>query len=500
MHHLPISKLEIDLKNYKRIERINKGGFGTIHKVQDIRTGHYYAAKVIDCCSDLETDEEMIDREIGILIYSKHPTIIKFIGYSKQDFLGDPNITLILEFAINGSLLDLLTNIQRGHGPHFYTNTNKQIILVGISRGMKYLHERNIIHRDLKPGNILLDDYFHPHITDFGLSKVFDPIHPSNQSKFGGTIAYMAPELIEGKKYDHKADVYSFGIMMYEIVTDDFSYPEMHNRKFNDFKFVQKVLYENYRPTFKIPIKHSIKKLIEQCWSKDPRERPTFEEIYAKLSSFEDEFLLYDVEVEEVKVYVEDINKVIDGTDHILNRNKKLKQEKRTMKIKFEEEKRTNKIKHEEEKEMITIKHEEEKEKMKIKHEEEKEMIKRKLEEEKRRIKRKLEEENQQLKKERELNYKKIEKLEYENQILKRNKEQQTKEINLIKPYIDKFQKESMLITKFCVKIEYGSKYINKLQGITYFLNMQYMYSVFAFITIYNCKSLQKFVKTLQKL
>ena len=71
----------------------------------------------------------------------------------------------------------LLKKIQEYNGPKDYTNTSRQIILVGVARGMKYLHDRNIIHRDLKTDNILLDEDFHPRITDFGLSKFFETGH-----------------------------------------------------------------------------------------------------------------------------------------------------------------------------------------------------------------------------------------------------------------------------------------------------------------------------------
>ena len=114
----------------------------------------------------------MIEREVKILIFAKHPTIIKFYGYSKLDFQDETNI--IMELAKNGSLNDVISNAERGNKSEFYTNTAKQIIIVGISRGMKYLHDNQIIHRDLKAGNILLDDNFYPLITDFGMSKFFE--------------------------------------------------------------------------------------------------------------------------------------------------------------------------------------------------------------------------------------------------------------------------------------------------------------------------------------
>ena len=117
MHSQSVSKLEVDIKNYERIKRINKGGFGTIYKVKDKKSGDFYAAKVIDCGDDQEECNKMIDREVGILLYSNHPTIIKFIGYSKLDFLEENNITIIMELATNGSLSNILKKIQEGNGP-----------------------------------------------------------------------------------------------------------------------------------------------------------------------------------------------------------------------------------------------------------------------------------------------------------------------------------------------------------------------------------------------
>lgn len=104
-----------------------------------------------------------------------HPTFVPFVGFSRVDFHNEPNVVLLMEFARNGSLADVIKQNIKGDGPHDYTNTTKQKILIGISRGMKFLHDRNIIHRDLKPANVLLDELFLPMITYFGLSKCFDP-------------------------------------------------------------------------------------------------------------------------------------------------------------------------------------------------------------------------------------------------------------------------------------------------------------------------------------
>lgn len=126
----------------------------------------------------------MIDREIGIMMTINHPTLIKFFGIT--DFDDEPNVTIIMELAKKGSLADLIKKVQLAQAPIEYTNTLHQIILIGIARGMKYLHDRNIIHRDLSTHNVLIDDYFYPIITDFRMSKYFENDESENNSIYGG--------------------------------------------------------------------------------------------------------------------------------------------------------------------------------------------------------------------------------------------------------------------------------------------------------------------------
>lgn len=209
----------VNLDNVKFIESISSGAFGSVYLVQDKKTSQKYAAKVINS-SEAEQNKIMINREIGIMIRMQHPTIIKFYGYSLTDLEGKNRVTLLLQFAKNGSLMNFLNDVRNGLVECIYDNTSRQKILVGIARGMMYLHQHNVIHRDLKPGNILLDDNLEPHITDFGSSKFYTSGQSNNQTQSVGTSLYMAPEVIEGNRYNGKADVYSFAILMFEVVTD----------------------------------------------------------------------------------------------------------------------------------------------------------------------------------------------------------------------------------------------------------------------------------------
>ncbi|KAK8871756.1 hypothetical protein M9Y10_007496 [Tritrichomonas musculus] len=328
---LRYQKFLFDINDFKIVQEIESGGFGSVYSVQNLKTDEICAAKVILTHKDEAQYKKMINREIGIMVRSKHPTIVRFIGYSPQDFKGKNNVTIFMELSKKGSLADFLLKLQNGLLEDIYDNTNRQIILVGIARGMMYLHQHQIIHRDLKPGNVLLDDNLHPYITDFGLSKLNESGHSMSQSQQYGTSIYMAPEVFQGIRYNGKADVYSFGILMYEVVTDLIPYPLLQKGKMTPFQFSNKVVNENYRPEFTVPVKKSIQKLIEKCWSKNPDERPTFEEIFKKLaynlsysvneiyndnqSEEEDEddnnYYLDDVDVEAVVSYADEISGTI---------------------------------------------------------------------------------------------------------------------------------------------------------------------------------------------
>lgn len=107
---------------------------------------------------------------------------------------------------------------------------------------------------------ILLNDDFHPHITNFGLSKFIEADRTRSQTKFGGTFPYEAPEILQGERYDQKVDVYSFGIMMYEILTDSVPYPELEKEERVGVKFINKFINKDYRPKFKVPVKKLFQK------------------------------------------------------------------------------------------------------------------------------------------------------------------------------------------------------------------------------------------------
>ena len=318
-------KYQVDINDFKVIEQLSFGAFGTVYSVQNKKTKEYLAAKVMKING--KQDILFINREIRTMIHFNHPTIIKFRGYSLKDFWGQKNVTIFMELAKNRSLKDVLKKCSNGLSPEQYDNTAKQIILIGIARGMMELHKGHLIHRDLKPENVLLDENFHPIITDFGLSKFYEAGHSMNQSGSRGTAIYMAPEAFSDN-YNIKADVYAFGILMYEVVTDQTPYPDILNNKIKIHQ-IPKLIKENMRPKFDFPIKKSIKKLIESCWAQNPNDRPTFEQIFNKLAYNFDDFVDnddidddddYDENLDE-KYFLENVDNdlIYDYLDEIAN-------------------------------------------------------------------------------------------------------------------------------------------------------------------------------------
>ena len=267
----------VDINNYKCIEQIGSGGFGDVYKEKDIRTNKEVAVKYINANKDLTKLGISFYREIANQSQSVHPCILPFIGFSCYNKESQPAFIIITEYQKNGSLRRLLDS-QIHHPNKCWTNTRKTIVAFGIAVGMQSLHSKNILHRDLKSANILLDANLLPKISDFGLSKFIPETTNSTDENINtimtGTKKWMAPEVMTGTNYTNKADVYSYGMLLYEILTNLRPYEDINN-----ITELYKAALDGNKLKFYKSDEQNIIQLIKQCIQPNPDLRPTFDEI-----------------------------------------------------------------------------------------------------------------------------------------------------------------------------------------------------------------------------
>lgn len=296
-----------DLKQYKLKAQVGKGSFGTVYQVKDIKSKEIFAAKISHLEIDKITEDSAknIVREVNIMSKINHPSIVKFIGYSKTDFEDKPKSVIVTEYLPRGSLSNFIELEVKGLADPQWDSTHKLICIYGIASAMDYLHSHNIIHRDLKPDNILMDENLYPKIADFGLSKIDEMYGSISQSSANikGTLMYMPPEAYDGKAVA-ASDVYAFAMIVYEIVTLEKPFKDI-----GQLVLMSKIA-KGERPEFKYTIPDSYKDLIERCWDQNPSARPTFAEITEELVSNHDyitdlvdenEFLSYTDYINEYK-------------------------------------------------------------------------------------------------------------------------------------------------------------------------------------------------------
>jgi hypothetical protein len=253
------------------------------------------AAKILKRTS---SDEAIFNREFSNLISLHHPCTQSVIGWCKFG----AQFAIITEFLENGSLEDVLKKADSGNPPTFLNDTGLAIITVGILLGLRHLHNNHFIHRDLKPGNVLIDHRGYPQIADFGVSRVAD----FSMTLVGiGTDGYKAPESsgddAEGK-YTETVDIYSFGIMLFQLVTG--------KKCFQNMDEIKKAIFHQKRPDIPMSVIPEIRKLICDCWSHNP-ERPNCTEILERLRQAEYR-IRPDVDPEKVEEFIRQV-RIIEG-------------------------------------------------------------------------------------------------------------------------------------------------------------------------------------------
>ncbi|PIN25669.1 Tyrosine kinase [Handroanthus impetiginosus] len=275
----PSSLQIIKNKDLEELKELGSGTYGTVYhgkwRGTDVAIKRIKKSCFIGRSSEQERLTSEFWHEAEILSKLHHPNVVAFYGVV-QDGPGG-TLATVTEFMVNGSLRHALISKDR-----HLDRRKRLIIAMDAAFGMEYLHSRNIVHFDLKCDNLLvnLKDPSRPicKVGDFGLSKI-----KRNTLVTGGvrgTLPWMAPELLNGSssKVSEKVDVFSFGIVLWEILTGEEPYANMHYGA-----IIGGIVNNILRPPVPSFCDPDWRLLMEQCWAPDPSARPSFTEIARRL-------------------------------------------------------------------------------------------------------------------------------------------------------------------------------------------------------------------------
>ncbi|KAJ4959771.1 hypothetical protein NE237_019681 [Protea cynaroides] len=215
--------------------------------------------------------ENQFISEVALLLRLRHPNIITFIAACKKP----PVFCIITEYLAGGSLRKYLHQ----HEPNSLPLGLVLKFSLDIARGLHYLHSQGILHRDLKSENLLLGEDMRVKVADFGISCLESQC--GSGKGFTGTHRWMAPEVILEKHHTKKVDVYSFGIVLWELLT---ALTPFEGLSPEQVAFA--VSMKNARPPLPSTCPEAFSHLINRCWSTNPGKRPHFAEIVAILESY----------------------------------------------------------------------------------------------------------------------------------------------------------------------------------------------------------------------
>ena len=293
----PKEEWEIDPLKLEIRYLVAQGTYGTVYRgtynTQDV------AVKLLDWGEDgmasaAETAalRASFKQEVSVWQKLDHPNVTKFVGASmgtsqlkipsKNPTEGYTNYPsraccVLVEFLSGGNLKSYL-----------FKNRKKKLafkiviqLALDLARGLSYLHSKKIVHRDVKAENMLLDVHRTLKIADFGVARV-EAQNPRDMTGETGTLGYMAPEVLDGKPYNRKCDVYSFGVCLWETYCCDLPYPDLSFAEVSSA-----VVRQNLRPEIPRCCPNSLASIMKKCWDANPEKRPEMDEVVRLLEAID---------------------------------------------------------------------------------------------------------------------------------------------------------------------------------------------------------------------
>jgi len=276
-HHTSVLSIAVDLSiaagTIQLGERIGIGSYGEVHR--GLWRGIEVAVKrFLDQDLSLQITREFT-QEVDMMRRLRHPNVILLMGAVVET----PNLSIVMEYLHRGSLYKLLHRPQSPQVKAALNESRRMRMALDVAKGMHYLHSCDpiIVHRDLKSPNLLVDRNWVVKVCDFGLSRMKSHTFLSSKSN-AGTPEWMAPEVLRNEPSDEKSDVYSYSVILWELLTMSVPWSGL-----NAMQVVGAVGFAGNRLVIPEDVDPAAGKLCEDCAQANPRERPGFLEIQKRL-------------------------------------------------------------------------------------------------------------------------------------------------------------------------------------------------------------------------
>jgi len=246
------------ISHYKIIEKLGEGGMGVVYKAQDIKLDRLVALKFLpEHVSVGSADLERFTQEAKAAAGLNHPNICTIHGIEE----ADQKNFIVMEFVDGQTLQEKKFSLSM-----------KQALDVGIqiAEGLAAAHEKGIVHRDIKPENIMIRKDGRVQVMDFGLAKLRGASRLTKEGSTVGTAGYMSPEQVQGLETDHRSDIFSLGVILYEMFAGQSPFKGMHETAISyEIVNVDPQPITSVRPD----VTPEINRVVFECLQKDPEER-----------------------------------------------------------------------------------------------------------------------------------------------------------------------------------------------------------------------------------